>query len=89
MEVPDAGKNLFEGAFYLCGGHSTFADGCIEVTSRAEFHHFTPSAILVLHEIDGFDNVGMPKGRRNTEFGRELLDIITFRFLSTPWSELL
>ncbi len=57
MQVFHAAEDLLETAFDFGWRHSTLSDGRIKVTSWTELHDCTPMLILILHKIDGLDNV--------------------------------
>ena len=59
MQVFDAAEYLLETAFDLGWRHSTFFDGRVKVPSWTKLHDFTPVPILILHEIDCLDDVGV------------------------------
>lgn len=43
--------------------NSPFLDSSVQVSTRAELHHFTPMLVLILDEIDGLDDIGMVQRR--------------------------
>ena len=50
----------------------------VEVSSRAELHHFAPILILILNEIDSFHDVGVVQHGRDAELCGKLLDVLLF-----------
>ena len=45
--------------------------------------------LLILNQIHGFDDIGMMQGRRDAEFGSELLDILLLGLVLPPFPEFL
>lgn len=89
MEVGHAAKYLLKTALDFAGRHPPFLDRSIQIASWTKFHHFAPMLVLILHEIDGLNNVGMVEGGGDAEFGGELLDIFFFCFVLSSLAELL
>lgn len=57
VQICDAVQDLFETALDLARRHPSLLDSSIQITTGAEFHHFTPMLVLVLHEIDSLNDI--------------------------------
>jgi hypothetical protein len=57
VEVSDAHQNLLEATLDFRRGHAAFTNSIVEVATGAEFHHDTPLSLVILHEIDSFDDI--------------------------------
>jgi hypothetical protein len=89
MEVGDALEDLLERAFDLTGRHAALLDGGIEVASGTELHDLAPALLLVLHQVDGLDDVDMVKSRRDAELCSQLLDVLFLSLVLAALAELL
>lgn len=89
MKVGDSVEDLFEVALDLLGRHRSLLDGGVEISSWTVLHDLAPVLSFVLDEIDGFDDVGMMKGRGDAELGGELLDVVLLGLVLASFSELL
>lgn len=89
MEIPNTRKNLLEAALDFRGGHAAFTNSIVQVPARTKLHHNTPLGIVVLHQVDGFHNIGLAERRGDAKFRSELLHIVSFGFLIAPWAEFL
>lgn len=62
VKIFNAGKNLLEAALDLARRHASLLDGSVQVTARAILHDFAPMLILILHKVDGLNDVHMMQG---------------------------
>ena len=89
VEVLDTLENLFETTLYLTGTHATTSDRRVEITAGTVLHDLAPVLVLILDKINGLDDVWVVEGRRDAEFGSELLDILFLCLVLTTFTELL
>lgn len=59
MQVLDTSENLLEAALNLARRHAALLDCGIQVTTRTKFHHLTPVFVLVLNQVDSFNDIHM------------------------------
>lgn len=81
--------HLFERALDFGGGHAAFLDGRVEVASGTILHHFAPVLMLVLDQVDRFDDVRVSERRGDAELGGELLDVLPLALVLAAFPELL
>ncbi len=62
VQVLHTMQDLLEATFDLSDAHPALLDCSVEVSTRTVFHDLTPSLLLILHEIDGFDDVCVMQG---------------------------
>jgi len=89
MQVRDSSQDLPEAAFYFTRRHAPLLYRSVEISTRAELHHFAPVLALILYEVDSLDDVNVVESGRDTEFCCEFLDIFLFCFVLPALSELL
>lgn len=89
VQVFDPLEDLLETAFDLADAHVALLDGSVEVSTGTILHDLAPVMLLVLYEVDSLDDVGVMQGRRDAEFGSELLDVFLFGFVLSPLSKFL
>lgn len=75
MQVPDTVEYLLEATLDFAGTHATFLDSSVEVTARTKLHDLAPFLVLILHQVDGLDDVDVMQCRGDAEFRGELLDV--------------
>ena len=81
--------HLLERALDFGGRHAAFLDGRVEVASRTILHHLTPVLVLVLDQVDRFNDVRVSECRGDTELGGELLDVLPLALVLAAFPELL
>ena len=68
MEVPNAHEDLLETTLDLRGGHASLADSVVQISAGTKLHHDAPSSLIVLHEIDGLDDIRLMQRTRDAKF---------------------
>lgn len=89
MQVLHSQQNLLERALDFAGTHATALDGGVEISARAVFHDFAPCLMLVLNEVDCFDDVGVVERGADAELGSQLLDVLLLRLVLAALAEFL
>ena len=89
VKVCNTVEDLLEAADDFSLSHASALDGCIEVSTGAVLHDFAPVVSVILDEVDSLDDVHVVKSRRNTELGRELLDVFLFGLVLATFTEFL
>lgn len=89
MQILHAHKQLLETALDLARAHLPLLDRGIQVAAGAVLHDFAPVVLLVLHEVDGLDDVHVVQCAGDAEFCGELFDVFLFGLVFTAFAELL
>jgi hypothetical protein len=89
MEVRHTREDLLEAALDFARAHPALLDRGVQVSAGAELHDLAPVLRLVLHEVDGLNDVDMVQRTRDAELGGELLHVLLLRLVLATLTELL
>ena len=81
--------NLLEGTFDLGRAHTATLDGSVQVTTGTILHDLAPVLMLVLDQVDSFNDVWMMQCGADAELGSEFLDVLSVGFVLALFAELL
>jgi hypothetical protein len=89
MEVRHTREDLLEAALDFARAHPALLDRGVQVSAGAELHDLAPVLRLVLHEVDGLNDVNVVQRARDAELGGELLHVLLLRLVLATLTELL
>lgn len=59
MQIRETRKDLLKATLHFTRRHSSFLDSPIEVATGTELHHLAPMFVLILNQINGFDDINV------------------------------
>lgn len=62
VQIVNAEEDLLETTLDFARRHVALLDGSVEIPAGTELHDFAPVLLLVLDEVDGFDDVDVVEG---------------------------
>lgn len=83
VQVRNPCQDLFETTLHFARRHAPLLDRRIQIATRTELHDLAPLFVLVLDQVNSFNDVDVVQRRGNAEFGGQFLDVFLFGLIFT------